>query len=163
MKCSKCGSEMVIKENSSTKEKFLACGGFPKCKNAKPLGDKKWNRENIQYVIDKFSTDIIKELEIYDAIIKNVFDDNMNDNVSAFCRIKNKYTFEIHWNIQNRFNTLAGILMVLAHEYKHVQQHLKKEMEDYDVAEKWIERKQEQETMKFQYEYINKIIREKVI
>lgn len=34
--CEKCGSKMVIKWNSRG-EKFLACSGFPKCRNAKSL------------------------------------------------------------------------------------------------------------------------------
>ncbi|MCK5595430.1 type I DNA topoisomerase [bacterium] len=34
--CEKCGSKMLIKTNRRG-QKFLACGGYPKCKNAKPL------------------------------------------------------------------------------------------------------------------------------
>jgi len=34
-KCEKCGEEMVIKDGKFGK--FLACSGFPKCKNTKPL------------------------------------------------------------------------------------------------------------------------------
>jgi DNA topoisomerase-1 len=35
--CDKCGSDMVIK--GSARGPFLACSGFPKCRNAKPLPD----------------------------------------------------------------------------------------------------------------------------
>jgi len=34
--CEKCGSKMLIKTNRRG-QKFLACGGYPKCRNAKPL------------------------------------------------------------------------------------------------------------------------------
>ena len=34
--CEKCGSKMIIKTNRRG-QKFLACNGYPKCKNAKPL------------------------------------------------------------------------------------------------------------------------------
>ena len=34
--CEKCGSKMVIKTNRRG-QKFLACSGYPKCRNAKPL------------------------------------------------------------------------------------------------------------------------------
>ncbi len=34
--CDKCGSKMIIK--TGRYGKFLACGNFPDCKNAKPLG-----------------------------------------------------------------------------------------------------------------------------
>ena len=34
--CDKCGSPMVIK-TSRAGAKFLACTGYPKCKNAKPI------------------------------------------------------------------------------------------------------------------------------
>ena len=34
-KCDKCNKTMVIKEGR--RGEFLACSGFPKCKNAKPL------------------------------------------------------------------------------------------------------------------------------
>jgi len=35
-KCS-CGSQMKIRTNSKTDEKFLGCQRYPKCKNTKPL------------------------------------------------------------------------------------------------------------------------------
>ncbi|MGD0652550.1 MAG: type I DNA topoisomerase, partial [Verrucomicrobiia bacterium] len=37
IKCEKCGSPMVIR--TSRRGPFLACSGYPKCKNAKPLPD----------------------------------------------------------------------------------------------------------------------------
>jgi DNA topoisomerase-1 len=37
MKCEKCGSPMVIR--NSRRGPFLACSGYPKCRNAKPLPD----------------------------------------------------------------------------------------------------------------------------
>jgi len=36
-KCDKCGEEMVIKWGRNGQ--FMACSGYPKCKNTKPIGD----------------------------------------------------------------------------------------------------------------------------
>ena len=37
IKCEKCSSPMVIR--NSRRGPFLACSGYPKCRNAKPLPD----------------------------------------------------------------------------------------------------------------------------
>ena len=36
IECDKCGSPMVVKEGRFGK--FLACSGYPKCRNTRPLG-----------------------------------------------------------------------------------------------------------------------------
>lgn len=36
-KCDKCGSEMLKRKSKDGNSKFLACSGFPKCKNIQPL------------------------------------------------------------------------------------------------------------------------------
>ena len=41
--CEKCGEKMVVK--NSRRGPFIACPGFPKCRNAKPLPDEL--RENV--------------------------------------------------------------------------------------------------------------------
>ena len=53
--CDKCGSEMVVKTGRFGK--FLACSGFPDCKNIKPLnenGEKQEKDEEIQKLEEKY-------------------------------------------------------------------------------------------------------------
>jgi DNA topoisomerase-1 len=35
--CDKCGSPMAVREAKESKEKFLACSAYPKCRNTKPV------------------------------------------------------------------------------------------------------------------------------
>lgn len=54
-KCDKCGSEMVVKTGRFGK--FLACSGFPDCKNIKPLnenGEKQEKDEEIKKLEEKY-------------------------------------------------------------------------------------------------------------
>lgn len=35
--CERCGAPMTIRENKASKEKFLACVGYPECKNTRSV------------------------------------------------------------------------------------------------------------------------------
>ena len=39
IKCSECGSLMVIRENNSTGDKFYGCSQYPECKNTEPYNE----------------------------------------------------------------------------------------------------------------------------
>lgn len=39
-KCTKCGEEMLIRKNRRDGSEFLACSGYPKCKNTEPIKGK---------------------------------------------------------------------------------------------------------------------------
>lgn len=49
--CEKCGKPMVIKWGRNGR--FMACGGFPECKNTKPLEDSEYAGLNADEVCDK--------------------------------------------------------------------------------------------------------------
>jgi ssDNA-binding Zn-finger/Zn-ribbon topoisomerase 1 len=36
--CPLCGGELVERENRTTKQHFIGCSNYPKCKHARPLG-----------------------------------------------------------------------------------------------------------------------------
>jgi len=59
--CEKCGKPMVIKWNRQG-EKFLACSGFPKCRNAKSLTQK--DDEKKPEILDKLCPECGGELHI---------------------------------------------------------------------------------------------------
>jgi DNA topoisomerase-1 len=58
-KCDKCGSQMIVK--TGRYGKFLACSGFPDCKNIKPLdenGKKDKSNEDVEKLRKKYKNEV---------------------------------------------------------------------------------------------------------
>jgi DNA topoisomerase-1 len=58
-KCDKCGAEMIVK--TGRYGKFLACSGFPDCRNIKPLdknGEKQQDDEKIAKLKEKYKNEV---------------------------------------------------------------------------------------------------------
>lgn len=78
---------------------------------------------------------------------------------AAICMPTNRNKYTIRWNIELKRNTLAKILLDLAHEYRHVYQvYFETFSNQYDTSAKWRTRPEEDDAINFSYKYLDEII-----